>query len=298
MVLKGRLGIDGARVAQADRHGVLWLGRGILDVRDGVARFVTAGTEWLPAGDYALPFQQLTCVVLGPGTSVTHDVLRLFAAHGTGLVATGEDGVRLYASMPFGPDDSRRARRQVVIWSNEAAKLLIARRMYAWRMGEIFPDASLEVLRGMEGARVKATYERLAQSYGITWRGRHYDRNDPEAADPPNQAINHAATAVNSCAMVATAVSGVIPQLGFIHEASGIAFCLDIADLFRDAVTVPAAFAAVKEHRTKPNESLERVVRRFVGKLARRTQLVAQMIDRIKEMLDDSSDDPRDDKRP
>jgi CRISPR-associated protein Cas1 len=298
VALKGRLGIDGARVAQADRHGVLWLGRGMLDVRDGVARFVTAGTDWLPAGDYALPFQQLSCVVLGPGTSVTHDVLRLFAAHGTGLVATGEDGVRLYASMPFGPDDSRRARRQVVLWSDEKARLLLARRMYAWRMGEIFPDASLEVLRGMEGARVKATYERLAQAYGISWRGRRYDRNDPESADPPNQAINHAATAVLSCASVATAVSGVIPQLGFIHEASGIAFCLDLADLFRDAVTVPAAFAAVKEHRSKPEESLERVVRRLVGKLARRTQLVAQMIDRIKEMLDEPGDDPRDAKRP
>ncbi len=297
-MLKGRLGLEGARIAQADRHGVLWLGRGMLDVRDGVARFVTAGTEWLPAGDYALPFQRISCVVLGPGTSVTHDVLRLFAAQGTGLVATGEDGVRLYASMPFGPDDSRRARRQVAIWSDPDARMLLVRRMYAWRMGEIFPDASLEALRGLEGARVKVTYERLAQAYNVTWRGRRYDRDRPEAADAPNQAINHAASAVVSCAMVATAVTGAIPQLGFIHEASGMAFALDVADLFRDDVTVPAAFAAVKEHASKPQEPLERVTRRLVGKLARRTQLVARMIDRIKEMLDERSDDLRDAQRP
>jgi CRISPR-associated protein Cas1 len=236
--------------------------------------------------------------VLGPSTSVTHDVLRIFAAQGTGLVATGEDGVRLYASMPFGPDDSRRARRQVALWTDESARMLVVRRMYAWRMGEVFPDASLEVLRGLEGARVKVTYEQLAQSYNVTWRGRRYDREKPEAADAPNQAINHAVTVVLSCAQVATAVTGAIPQLGFIHEASGIAFCLDVADLFRDSITVPVAFAAVKEQAKQPSEPLERVVRRLVGKMARRTQLVAQMIDRIKEMLDERSDDLRDAKRP
>jgi CRISPR-associated protein Cas1 len=210
---------------------------------------------------------------------------------------TGEDGVKFYASMPFGPDDSRRARRQVAIWSDESKRSLLVRRMYAWRMGEIFPDASLDVLRGMEGARVKASYEHLAHAHGITWKGRQYDRGDPESADHPNQAINHASTAVNACAMVATAVTGTIPQLGFIHETSGNALCLDVADMFRESATVPTAFAAVKEHQKAPDKSLERTVRKFVGKLARRTQLVAQMIDKIKEMFDGCDNDSSDEKR-
>src|SRR5262245_66386766 len=102
-MLKGRLGLEGARIPQADRHGLLTLGRGQLYVQDGTLRFRTAGFDDLQAGDYALPFQTVSCVVLEPGTTVSHDALRLLARHGTGLAATGEGGIRFYASMPFGP---------------------------------------------------------------------------------------------------------------------------------------------------------------------------------------------------
>ena len=36
-----------------------------------------------------------------------------------------------------------------------------------------------------------------------------------------------------------------IPQLGFNHEDSGQSFVLDLADLHRDKLTIPAAFRAV-----------------------------------------------------
>lgn len=34
-MLKGRLGLEGARVPHKDRHGMLWLSRGKLAVRSG-----------------------------------------------------------------------------------------------------------------------------------------------------------------------------------------------------------------------------------------------------------------------
>ena len=88
---------------------------------------------------------------------------------------------------------------------------------------------------------MRRTYQNLAQRYGFIWRGRRYDRANPLAADLPNQAINHASVAVTSAAVIATTAVGAIPQLGFIHEHSGDAFPLDIADLFRDTVLLPAA---------------------------------------------------------
>lgn len=165
-MLPGRLGLEGARIPQKDRHGMLWLGRGQLSVESGTLKFITAGGAGLEQGSYAIPYQTLSCIVMEPGTSVTHDVLRILARHGTGLVAAGTAGVRFYASMPFGTHDSKRARRQVTLWANPKTRLLVARRMYAVRLGEIFPDASLDALRGMEGARVKATYKQLAQEHG------------------------------------------------------------------------------------------------------------------------------------
>lgn len=284
--LRGRLGLETARVPQQDRHGLLWLARGQLYVCEGTLRFRCAGFVDIDPGDYAIPYQLLTCIVLQPGTTVTHDVLRLCASHGTGLVAVGEGGTRFFASAPAGPNESARARKHARLWADESKRLQIARRMYAWRLGEIFPGADIAVLRGMEGARMKETYKRLAAQYGIAWKGRRYDRDDPEAADFANQAINHVVTAVEATAMVAVAVTGAVPQLGFIHEDAGGSFTLDITDLFRDTVTLPLAFTAARQAESRPADGIERIARRMAAKHLREKRLVLTMIDRIKELLD------------
>lgn len=286
-MLKGRLGLETARIPHADRHGCLWLQRGTLYVENGTLRFKTSGTDDLEPGDYALPFQTISNIVLGPGSTVSHDSLRLLARQGTGLIAAGEDGVRFYASMPFGTDDSALARRQVTAWADATgARITIARRMYAWRLGEVLPTTDLVVLRGIEGARVKTLYRTLAQQHGIEWAGRKYDRDDPDAADLVNQALNHATTALKAAAMIAVAATATVPQLGFVHEDSSMSFCLDIADVFREQVALPAAFRAVKEHQRRPDEPLERLARRQAGRALRDGKVIPGMIDRIKSLFE------------
>jgi CRISPR-associated protein Cas1 len=284
-VLKGRLGLETARVPHADRHGCIWLRRGALTVENGTLRFGTTGSEDVPAGDYGVPFQTVSVIFLQPGSTVSHDALRLLARHGTGLVVTGENGVRFYASMPFGQDESALAREQVRLWADEAKRLYVARRMYAWRLGEVLPAADINVLRGIEGARVRTLYRTLARQHGIDWAGRRYDREDPEATDRVNQALNHASTAVRAAALIAVAATSTIPQLGFIHEDSASAFCLDIADLFRESVCLPAAFRAVKQFEQNRSEPLERHARRCSGRALRDEQVIPAMIDRIKSLL-------------
>jgi len=285
-MLKGRLGLETARIPQGDRHGLFWLGRGRLYVEDGTLRFSTTGTGRMAAGDYAIPFQMLNCILLEPGATVSHDAFRLLARHGVGMVAIAEGAVRLYASMPAGPDASKLARAQVHAWADaDGERVRVARLMYAWRLGEVLGSTQIEVLRGMEGARAKETYRQLAEQYGIDWHGRRYDRNHPEGDDVPNQAINHASTAVVAAGEVAVAVAGAVPQLGFIHEDSGIAFPLDVADIFRNSVTVPAAFAAARHMSRGSTDPLERVVRRLVAAEIQRQQVIPAMIDRIKELF-------------
>jgi CRISPR-associated protein Cas1 len=292
-MLKGRLGLEGARVPHRDRHGLMWLGRGSLYVESGTLRFTTAGDAALAAGDYGIPFQMVSCLLLQPGTSVTHDALRLLARHGTGLVFVGRDGVRFYASLPAGPDSSRRARSQAEAWSDPERRTLVVRRMYAWRLGEVFPATDINALRGMEGARMKETYRQLARQFGVDWRGRRYDRSRPEDTDVANQAINHASSALEGAALTAVAVSGTIPQLGFIHEDSGNAFALDVSDLFRDSVLLPVAFGATRKILTEKIGPVEAVVRKAAGETFYREQVVAKMIDRIKDLFD--GDDHRGD---
>ena len=202
-------------------------------------------------------------ILLGPGSTVSHDALRLMSRHGTALVAVGEDGVRCYTAPPLGPDTSDVARRQMRAWGDpQGSRITIARKMYALRLGEVLPHQSLDALRGIEGARMKRTYQTLAQRYGIVWRGRRYDRTDPRWADIPNQAINHASVAVTSAAVIAVTAVGAIPQLGFIHEHSGDAFALDVADLFRDTILLPAALQSAKAVMDDPTLNIERRTRR------------------------------------
>jgi CRISP-associated protein Cas1 len=304
-MLKGRLGLETARIPHKDRNGLIWLARGALTVEDGTLRFVRPGAaevnDALPTGDFAIPFQMVSMILLGPGSTVSHDALRLCARHGTALVAVGDDGVRAYTAPPLIPDQSGLARRQARVWADaDGTRLDVARRMYAWRLGEILPHTDIASLRGIEGARVKQMYKLQADRFKVKWTGRRYDRANPLAADLPNQALNHAASAVEAAAAIAVSATATIPQLGFIHEDSGQSFVLDIADLFRDEFTVPVAFVAAAHVDKNPDENIERTTRKKAGVEMRKAQLIDKMIDRIKQLFDDpaSTEAPSPDKPP
>lgn len=295
-MLKGRLGLETARIPHADRHGLLWLSCGELCVIDGCLHFMR-GRDSLTPGLDQIPHQAVSMILLGPGSSVTHDALRLLARHGTLLAAVGEDGVRSYTAPPLLPDRSDVARRQAELWGNPRRRISVARHMYALRLGEVLPHRELDTLRGIEGARVKTMYKLMADKHGIEWRGRHYDRADPNAADLPNQAINHAATAVQAAAAIAVQALAALPPLGFIHEESGQSFVLDVADLFRDSVTLQIAFTAAKRAE-KADDTVDRLVRREAAAVFRRQQVIGAMIDRIKAVLrlDEVADGAGDDR--
>lgn len=285
-MLKGRLGLETARVPHAERHGLLWLEKGKLYVQNGSLIFATIGTDTLKKGVYQIPFQTVSNILLAPGCTVSHDALRLLAKHGTGLLVVGADGVRFYAaSMPFGPDRSRLARNQVILWADEKRRMDVARHMYFLRLGEVLPHTTMDALRGAEGKRMKAVYQLLAKQYGVSWKGRRYDRTNPDTDDTINTAINHASSAVRAAAMIAVSMTTTIPQLGFIHESAGVAFALDIADLYRASVTLPVAFAAVKQAQKGGWEDIERLTRRMIGEKIRQGKVIPGMIDNIKELL-------------
>jgi len=130
---------------------------------------------------------------------------------------------------------------------------------------------------------MRAAYGVIAKRFGVEWKKRDFDRDRPTDADEPNQAVNHAASAVYACATVATYAVAAIPQLGFLHEDSGHAFVLDVADMFRSTHTLPIAFGGLADFRnSKANDNLERTVRNRAAKEFNKSSLVTLMIDAIK----------------
>lgn len=143
----------------------------------------------------------------------------------------------------------------------------------------------------LKGGRIKKVYAIQAGKHRVPWNGRRFDRTDPRSSDLVNQAINHAATAMYAFSAIAVYSVGAIPQLGFIHEASGDAFCLDIADLYRATITIPIAFECTRFIMDNPDIPIERHVRKAINKTAAKTGLVDNMIDNIKELLNGNDGD-------
>ena len=148
-----RLGLEMANVPYADRYGLLWLERGSLFVEKGTLRFACAGSPNLAPGAYDIPYQTVSMILLGPGTTVSHDVFRLAASHGMGLIAVGTGGVRMYTSPPLSQDRSALARRQVECWSSPVKRREIVLKMYELRFGEQLPTSDIEELQRLNGPR-------------------------------------------------------------------------------------------------------------------------------------------------
>jgi len=182
-----RLGLADSRIPHADRHGLIWLSRGNLYVESGTLKFMAADSEDMKGGDYAIPYQAVSMVLLGPGSTVSHDALRVLARHGTLLAAIGDGAVKFYTAPPMGQGRSEVARAHALLWANEESRLDVARKMYAVWFGSLPPRNSRPALRGIEGARLKEAYRAAAGQYAIPWKGRRYDRDDPTSADIPTR---------------------------------------------------------------------------------------------------------------
>ncbi len=65
---------------------------------------------------------------------------------------------------------------------------------------------------------------------------------------------------------------------------------LDIADLYRDSITIPCAFRAAKQATDRPGENIERVTRRLTGEILSREGVIPAMIERIKMLISAESD--------
>src|SRR5690606_28118609 len=100
---------------------------------------------------------------------------------GTLLVWVGESGVRLYSSGQPGGARADRLLYQARLALDDELRLKVVRKMYEVRFGEPAPARrSVDQLRGIEGARVRAIYKVLAQQYKVNWQSRNYDRRSEE----------------------------------------------------------------------------------------------------------------------
>lgn len=261
-----------------ERVSVIFIERGEIDVLDGafVVVDVTGIRTHIPVGGVA-------CIMLEPGTRVSHRAAALAARVGTLLVWVGEAGVRLYSSGQPGGARADRLLYQAKLALDESLRLKVVRKMYAIRFGEEPPARrSVEQLRGIEGARVRRTYQLLAQKFGVSWKRRDYDAQEWDTADLPNRCLSAATACLYGVTEAAVLAAGYAPAVGFIHTGKPLSFVYDIADIYKFDTVVPVAF---KVAASNPPGNPERMVRLGCRDVFRQTRLLDRIIPDIEDIL-------------
>lgn len=261
-----------------DRMSMIFVGMGQIDVRDGafvVVDEVNGERMHIPVGSVA-------CLLLEPGTRVSHTAIKLAATVGTLLIWVGDAGVRLYSAGQPGGARSDKLLYQAQLALDEKLRLKVVRKMFELRFGEEPPSRrSVDQLRGMEGARVRKTYQVLAKQYGIKWHGRRYDPKQWDASDVTNQCLSAATACLYGITEAAILAAGYAPAIGFLHTGKPLSFVYDIADIVKFETVVPAAFRVA----AKSPAMAEREVRIACRDAFKQTKLLQRLIPMIEEVL-------------
>ncbi len=260
-----------------DRFSMIFIQYGQVDVIDGafVVVDVTGARIHIPVGSVA-------CIMLEPGTRVSHAAVRLASTVGTLLVWVGEAGVRLYSSGQPGGARADRLLYQAKLALDDELRLKVVRKMYELRFDEPAPERrSVEQLRGLEGARVREMYKLMARQFNVEWRGRNYDVHDWESGDLPNRCLSAANSCLYGLSEAAVLAAGYAPAVGFIHTGKPLSFVYDIADIFKFETVVPVAFKIASRSPANP----DREVRLACRDMFRSTRLLDRIIPTIEEVL-------------
>ena len=204
----------------------------------------SAQTGWSTAS----PSPRCRRVLLGPGTTVTHAAMKACADCNTPVCWIGEEGMRFYAFGITPNHDNLMPRKHAAAWADKKRRAEIARRMFVQRFPGVDVQAySVTELRGMEGLRVRAKYAELGEQYGVTWKGRNYDKSNWNLADNINRALSTANASLYALCAAVLCSLGYLPSLGFVHDGGTLPFIYDVADLYKEITSFPAAFQAMRQ---------------------------------------------------
>jgi CRISPR-associated protein Cas1 len=198
-------------VPMKDREPFLHVRRGIVDVEDGAVVLVDVNGVRMQ-----IPVGAMACLMLEPGITITHEAVKTCADAGCLLLWTGEGGTRFYAAGSPGGARSDKLLFQLEIARDPKRRLAVVREMFRRRFGaeELPEKRSVEQLRGLEGARVKAKYEELAAQAGVAWSGRRYDPTTWTKSNDINRAISGANACLYGVTEAAVLVAGYSPAVG------------------------------------------------------------------------------------
>lgn len=261
-----------------DKYPFLYLERGRLEVDDSSVKWLDADGQVIP-----LPIATINTLLLGPGTSITHEAVKTMVAANCSVSWVGEDSLLFYAAGFLPTADTRNLKRQIKLAADDDRALEVARQMYARR----FPDAelagkNLAAMMGMEGQRVRSLYQQKAEHYQVGWKGRQYVPGKFELGDITNQVLTASNAALYGILCSVVHSLGYSPHIGFIHSGSPLPLVYDLADLYKEHLCIDLAFSLTKELAGRYNKHI--VSARFRER-ALQMDLLTHAVDDVQQLM-------------
>lgn len=307
----------GPRLLVTDRESAILLERARVHVEGDRVVYYAADDE--RRREFNIPHANLAVLFLGQGTSITQEAARLLAEEGVHVAFTGSGGTPLHLGTLTTYHSTRHFREMLPIYldpdrSLAAAKAVMLARIVCMRETGIkhtrnwmrtrdtdpimricssfektLPTVtSTQELLGQEGRFTKACYAEFARLAGFSNKDGGFRREagagggrDPAAV--VNSLLDHGNYLCYGMAGAALWTLGIPPHLAVFHgktRAGGLVF--DLADAFKDAFVLPAAFCTPKRKKEEDPEATfrQRVIGAFddEGVLSRAIATVEAML--------------------
>lgn len=251
-------------------------------------------------GEHTLPVASIAVLLLGPGTSITHDAAQILSESGTLCAWSDSFGGNCHCYMipdaKIWNDTSKNAEQQALIASNSKMRTKAVRKMFEIRYGEEYDHSkqrTIKQMMGMEGNHVRRTYETYASEYGIKWDGRIAKVSDMEDNDVANFIITMAMQELYNLITAICYSIGCVPSLGILHMGHSKSFIFDIADLWKERYVIPFAFERASKHRDSNirDYQFKKKVRSDIRDFINSNRFAQKSIDAISDILWKSQDE-------
>ncbi|MEC6128192.1 type I-E CRISPR-associated endonuclease Cas1e [Acinetobacter ursingii] len=226
-----------------EKFPFIYLEAGRLEVDDSSVKWIDSTGNVV-----RLPIATISALLLGFGTTVTHAAVKACASANCTLCWVGEDSLLFYASGMSPTSNTRNFKKQMLLAADKTKSLSVARNMFNFRFPETDTEnKTLKELMGMEGYRVKKLYADMAEKYQVGWKGRSYTPNNFELSDTTNKILTSANAALYAVISSVVFSLGYSPYIGFVHSGSPLPFIYDLADLYKEILTIDMAFSLTKD---------------------------------------------------
>lgn len=227
---------------------------------------------------FSLPYANSNLLLLGPGTSITHQAARLLGDEGVCLAFCGGGGTPLYMTSVNEYRPTEYMQKWCQFWYSDSARLAVAKKFQNIRidlikkslasseglesLSALLDNYRSEVILASDNGALLLTEARFSKKlYGMLAKKAKLEfTRTPKGGDPLNEMLdagNYMAYGFAACALW---VLGISYAFGINHGMTRRgALVFDVADLVKDALVMPQAFEGIIQG-DSPSQNRNRIL--------------------------------------